>query len=138
MSNYTNQKAAIVSILQTNITKAKEVNDYAKTNPSGYPSIDVEFYDGSGAFADTNRNRRKRYFRITCKQERVKVGPKEAERIIGALVDQVISIFDNRTNLNLNNTADFAYPIPSKFGYISAPDIDVRSAEIIIEADSLE
>lgn len=138
MGTYTAQKAAIVSILKTNITTAKEVNNYEKRNPTGYPAINVTFYDGSGTFADTSRNRRKRYYRIICMQERVKVDADNAERILGAMVDQIISVFDNRTNLNLNNTADFAYPIPSKWGYINAPDIDVRTAEIIIEADTIE
>jgi hypothetical protein len=138
MSSYTTQKAAIVSILQTNITTAREVNNYAKRNPAGYPAINVENFDGSGAFADTGRNRRKRIYRITCMQERLKVGTSEAERILAAMVDQIITTFDNRANLNLNNTADFAYPIPSKWGYIQAPDIDVRTAEILLEADSLE
>lgn len=138
MSSFTAQKAAIVSILQTNISEAKAVYDYVERNPSGYPAIEVEFYDGSGVFADTGRNRRKRYYRIICMQERVNVGASEAERILGNLVDHVISVFDDRANLALNNTANFAYPIPSKWGYIQAPDIDVRSAEIIIAADTVE
>lgn len=138
MSTFTLQKAAIITILKANISTAKEVNDHVKRNPTGYPSIDVEFYDGNGVFADTGRNRRKRYYRITCKQERVKVTPSEAERILGNMVDQIITTFDSRTNLSLNNTCNFAYPIPSKWGYIQAPDIDIRTATIIIEADTLE
>lgn len=138
MSTYAAQKAAIVSILQTNITNAKVVYSYVEPNPSGYPAITVENYDGEGEFADTGRNRRKRVYRITCMQERVKVGASEAERILGAIVDQIISTFDSRTNLNLTNTCDFAYPIPSKWGYIAAPDIDVRTAEILLEAITLE
>lgn len=138
MSTYAAQKAAIVAILRANITKAKVVYDYTERNPSGYPCIMVENFDGSGAFADTSRNRRKRYYRITCMQERVKVGASEAERILTAMIDQMIGVFDSRTNLDLTNTADFAYPMPSKWGYIQAPDIDVRTAEIIIEADTLE
>lgn len=138
MSSYTNQKAAIVSILQTNITTANVVYNYIEPNPSGYPAIMVEYYDGQGEFADTGRNRRSRVYRITCMQERVKVGPKEAERILASLVDQIIGIFDDRTNLRLSNTCDFAYPIPSKWGYIQAPDIDVRTAEILLEAITLE
>jgi len=136
--NYTDQKAAIVNILQTNISQAKAVYGYSERNPSGYPAINVESYDGSGVFADTGRNRRKRIYRITCMQERTVVGAAEAERIINSLVDQIIGIFDDRQNIQLSNTANFAYPIPSKFGYIQAPDIDVRTAEILIEADTLE
>lgn len=135
---YTDQKAAIVSILRANISKANVIYDYIEPNPTGYPAITVESYDGTGEFADTGRNRRKRYYRITCQQERIKVGASNAESILTALVDQIVATFDSRTNLNLNNTAEFAYPIPSKWGYIQAPDVDVRVAEIIIEANSLE
>jgi hypothetical protein len=138
MSTNTLQKAAIVSILQANITDANVIYNYVETNPSGYPAINVEFYDGTGEFADTGRNRRKRIYRITCMQERVNVGASEAERILGAMQDQILSVFDNRTNITLNNTCDFAYPVPSKWGYIQAPDIDVRTVEILLEADKIE
>jgi hypothetical protein len=136
--NYTNQKAAIVSIIRTNITEAKVVYNFTERNPSGYPAVMVEFYDGSGEFADTGRNRRKRIYRIICMQERVNVGASEAERILGNLVDHLISVFDDRNNLNLTNTCNFAFPIPSKWGYIQAPDVDIRTAEVLIEADSIE
>ena len=125
---------AIVSIITANVPKTYEVNNYVKTNPGGYPSINVEYYDGSGEFADTQRNRREYIFRITVMQERVKVGASEAERITRALVDQMITVFDSRTNLQLSNTCDFAYPMPRKAGYINAPDIDVRTAEILLTA----
>lgn len=67
-------------------------------------------------------------------QERVITGAPEAERILRSLIDQILAIFDSRVNLNLNNSCNFAFPIPSKWGYVQAPDIDIRSAEIIIEA----
>lgn len=131
-------KSQIVSILQANITNANVVYSYVERNPSGYPSILVEYYDGQGEFADTGRNRRSRIYRITCMQERVKVGASESERILGAMVDQILGVFDNRTNITLNGSCEFAQPIPSKWGYIQAPDIDVRTAEILLEAVSLE
>lgn len=132
--SYSTIKPQIKSILETSVTKARVVYDYAEPNPSGYPAITVENYDGDGQFIDTGRNRRKYIFRITVMQERIKVGASEAERITGALVDQIISTFDDRTNITLNNTVIFANPIPSKWGYIQAPDVDVRTAEILLEA----
>lgn len=138
MSTYTNIKNQVISILQTNITKAKAIYDYVEPNPSGYPAINVDWFDGSGLFADTGRNRRKRILRITCQQERLSTTPQDAERILEGMADQIISVFDDRTNLNLNNSCNFAYPIPSKWGYIQTPDVDVRVVEILLEADSLE
>lgn len=137
MATYTVIGENIATILRTNITKAKVVYNYTETNPSGYPAINVEAYDGNGEFADTTRNRREFIFRITVMQERVKVKPAEAERITRSLVDQIIQTFDDRTNLTLGNSCDFAYPIPSKWGYINAPDIDVRTAEILLVAVAL-
>jgi hypothetical protein len=138
MSTYSNIKTQVVSILRTNITDAKAIYSYVERNPSGYPAINVDWSDGNAQFADTTRNRRKRILRITCMQERINVGPSEAERIMENMADQIIAVFDNRTNLSLNNAVDFALPIPSKWGYIQAPDIDVRTVEILLEANSLE
>lgn len=138
MSTYTEIGTQIEAIIWANITNVNYVYNYVETNPGGYPSISIEAFDGNGQFLDTSRNRRARMFRIICMQERVIVGASEAERIMRSLVDQIISTFDSRTNLNLNNSCDFAIPIPSKWGYVQAPDIDVRSAEIIIEATSAE
>lgn len=132
--SYTAIKPEIKSIIQTNITKARAVYDYAEPNPTGYPAITIENFDGEGEFIDTGRNRRKYIFRITVMQERIKVGVSEAERITAALVDQIISTFDDRANLTLNNSVIFANPIPSKWGYIQAPDVDVRTAEILLVA----
>jgi hypothetical protein len=129
MATYTN--------IGNQITTANNVNNYNRVNPPGYPAINVEAYDGNGVFADTTRNRREFIFRITIMQERVKVSHSEAERICRTLVDQVLSTFDNRTNFNLNNSCDFATPVPSKWGYIQSPEIDVRTAEVLLVAVAL-
>lgn len=134
MATYVNVGAQIEAIIRANITNVNFIYNYVETNPAGYPAISIEAYDGNGEFADTSRNRRSYMFRIICSQERLNVGAQNAENVMRALVDQVIGVFDDRTNLNLNNSCNFAFPIPSKWGYVQAPDIDVRSAEIIIEA----
>lgn len=134
---YATIKAQIKSIIQTNITTANVVYDYAEKNPTGYPAITIESYDGEGEFIDTGRNKRKYIFRILVMQERLNVSPSEAERITQALVDQLITIFDDRTNITLNNTVIFAMPIPSKWGYIQAPDVDIRTAEVLLEATTV-
>lgn len=134
MATYTNLGTQIKSIIQANVDKTNVVYDYVETNPSGYPAIMVEAFDGNGEFADTTRNKRSHIFRIIVQQERTVVGASEAERIMRSLVDQLISIFDSPDNKTLNNACIYALPIPSKWGYIQAPDIDVRSAEIILEA----
>lgn len=134
MGSYTSIGAQIESIIRANITNVNFVYGYVETNPGGYPSISIEAFDGNGQFADTGRNRRSYMFRIICMQERVITGAPEAERILRSLIDQILAIFDSRVNLNLNNSCNFAFPIPSKWGYVQAPDIDIRSAEIIIEA----
>jgi len=134
MATFASIGSEIESIIRASVTKNHVVYGYIERNPSGYPAINIDAYDGNGEFADTSRNRRSYIFRITVMQERLKVGAAEAERITRALVDEIISTFDSRTNITLNNTCDFAFPIPAKWGYIQAPDIDVRTAEILLEA----
>lgn len=134
MATYVNVGNQIEAVIRANITNVNYVYNYVETNPGGYPAVSIEAYDGNGEFADTSRNRRSYIFRIICSQERVTVGAEQAEAILRALVDQVIGVFDDRANLNLNNSCNFAFPIPSKWGYVQAPDIDVRSAEVLLEA----
>ena len=134
MSTYTEIGTQIEAILRANITNVNFIYNHVETNPGGYPSISIEAFDGAGQFLDTGRNRRTYIFRIICMQERVIVGANEAERIMRALVDQILGVFDDRANLNLNNSCNFCNPIPSKWGYVQAPEIDLRSAEIILEA----
>ena len=138
MGTYANIGTQIESIINTNITNVNYVYDYVETNPGGYPSISIEAFDGKGEFLNTSQNRRSFMFRIICSQERVKVGASEAERILRNLVDQVLATFDDRANLNLNNSCNYAFPVPSKWGYLQSPDIDVRSAEVIIEAVAVQ
>lgn len=133
MANYFTQiKAQLKTILQTS-TKAKVVYDYVEPKPSGYPAVIVTPFESTSEFLDTTRNREGYIFKFNVQQERVEIGASEAERIITSLVDEIISIFDSSNNFNIGNTVVFAHPVQTKWGYISAPDVDVRSCEITIE-----
>ena len=136
MSNFTSIKAAIVSILQANVstTSVNYVYDYANEAPDGYPSIDVTSNQLEGEFADTVRNRRDFTFSLLGKQERTTVGSSEAERIINKMADDLIAIFDSSTNLTLQNQTIFYEPIGAQFGYIQGPDIDIRTVDVTIKA----
>lgn len=134
MGTFVNIGNQIQSIVQAGVSKNNYVYNYAESNPGGYPAITIEAFDGSGTFLDTGRNRRSYIFRIICLQERIIVGAENAEQILRALEDEILALFDSRVNLTLNNSVNFAYPMPSKWGYIQAPDIDIRSVEIILEA----
>jgi len=134
MSNYYTQIGAqIVNLLQTS-TKVRNVYNYENTSPDGYPAICVTPSDGSATFLDTMRTRREFNFRVMCYQERLEATPQGAESTLVALVDEIISIFENLSSSNLNNTVVFADPISVKFGYLNVPDADVRTAEITLKA----
>lgn len=134
MATYANIGNQIESIIRVQVSNVNYVYPYARKNPEGYPAITIEGFDGDGEFADTSRNKRSFMFRLTVLQERLSVGENQAEIVVKGLIDQLLSTFDDRSNLTLNNSCIFAYPIPSKWGYIQAPDIDIRSAEIILTA----
>lgn len=131
---YSTIKAQIVSILQSQITKANYVYSYEERKPAGYPAITVTNYDGNGEFADTSRNRREYIFRILCMQEITETTMATAESSLADMIDQIITTFDSSTYYNLNNTCQFAIPAPSKWGYVQVPEIEVRSAEVILTA----
>lgn len=128
---YANIKAGLITIL-TQATKAKRVYDYEETKPVGYPCITVTPVEGESEFLDTQRVRRDFIYSVKLYQERVEVGASEAERILTALVDQVVEIFDSESNTTLNNTVIFVRPVKVKWGYLNVPDADVRSCEITL------
>jgi hypothetical protein len=128
---YADIKAGIVSAL-SQATKAKNIYDYENTKPAGYPAITVTPVDGEAEFLDTQRVRRDFIFSVKLYQERLEVGPSEAERIMTNLVDQAVSVFDNFSNTTLGNTVIFMKPVKVKWGYLAAPDADVRSCEITL------
>lgn len=121
----------IVAILN-GVSEIKYVYDYEEAEPSGYPCATVTPADQNASFADTSRNERHYIFSIKVKQERTSQGANKSENIMRGLVDSLVSTFD--ANYNLNNACNFAHPIPSRWFYQSAPDVDVRVAEIILEA----
>ena len=138
-------KAAIIDVLnQAALVNKNWVYTYEPTIPSGFPAISVTASDGDGKFADTQRNRRNYIFKIRCYQERQTVGTQgnlvpqaEAERILVELVDQLIAVFDNFQNYNLKSEVPnliFVTPVPSKWGYATAPNPDVRIADIMLNA----
>lgn len=138
MSHYiADVKAGIVSVL-TQSTKAKKVYDYEETKPQGYPCIMVTPLEGDSEFLDTMRYKWDFGFTLRCYQERLEVGASEAERILTALVDEVLSVFDTTTNSTLNNTVVFVKPAKYKFGYLQSPDADVRSCEITLVGEAAQ
>lgn len=134
---YADIKAGIVTLLQS-ATKAKVVYDYEETKPSGYPAITVTPMEGEAEFLDTIRVRRDFTFSVKIYQERLEATPSGAETIITNLVDQVISLCDDFSNTTLSNTVVFLLPVKTKWGYLAAPDADVRSCEITLIGEAAQ
>lgn len=134
---YADIKAGIVTVL-TSATKAKHVYDYEEVKPAGYPCITVTPIEGEAEFLDTTRVRRDFIFSVKIYQERIEVGASEAERIITNMVDQVIGLFDDFANTTLSNTVVFMKPVKTKWGYLAAPDADVRSCDITLIGEAAQ
>lgn len=130
-------KAGIVSVLQAS-TKVKNIYNFEQTKPGGYPAITVTSLEGNAEFLDTQRVRRDFSFSVKCYQERVEVGASEAERILTALVDEVVGIFDNFANTTLNNTVVYMKPVSMKWGYLNVPDADIRSCDITLIGEAAQ
>lgn len=134
---YTDIKAGIVLMLQ-NATKAKVVYDYEETKPSGYPCITVTPLEGEAEFLDTVRVRRDFTFSVRIYQERLEATPSGAESIITSMVDQILALCDDFSNTTLSNTVVFLLPVKTKWGYLQAPDADVRSCEITLIGEAAQ
>jgi hypothetical protein len=143
--SYTKLKASIIEVIeQSALIDPAFIYNYEPTQPGGFPAISVTALTGDGVFADTLRNRRNYILRIRCYQERDTVGDgsglvpqSEAERIMGNLVDSLIGIFDQYANFQLDNTVPglvFVQPIPSEWGYTQAPNANMRTADIKLNA----
>lgn len=134
MATFNNLVAQIKTLVQTATNlDPNNVYDYAATGISGYPAVRIYPADVNGSFSDVARNRRSYFIVIQVLQERQEQNQSESERIMRVLVDEIISIFDNRNNLTLNNACQFARPIPMKWGFDSSEQPDVRYANILIE-----
>ena len=143
---YGNIKAAIQEVInQATALNPEWVYLYEPTLPGGFPAVSITAFSGDGVFADTQRNKRNYILRIRCYQERQTVGSQqsglptqeEAERILTALVDQLIAVFDNFPNYNLDNQVQnlvYVKPVPSDWGYAAAPNVDMRIADIKLNA----
>lgn len=134
---YADVKAGIVTALQQ-ATNAKQVYNYEEVKPAGYPAITVTPSQGEGSFLDTMRVRRDFTFSVKVYQERVEVGASEAERIMTALVDQCLALFENSSNTTLSNTVVFTKPPKERWGYQPVPDADVRMCDITIVAEAAQ
>lgn len=142
-------EAAIIGLINNQVAVNPQwIYNYEPTKPAGYPAIAVVPADGTGVFADTQRNRRSYIFTVKVYQERQSIGSQdptlvpqqEAERVMRALVDSIIQVFDlyanyalAGSNLNVPGLV-FVKPIPSTWGYINSPDVDIRIANIRLEA----
>lgn len=134
MASFDNLVAQIKTLILTSTkVRAANVYDYAATNISGYPAVRIYPASVNGAFSDVARNRRSYFINIQVLQERSEKGESDSENIMRELVDELISIFDNRNNLTLNNACQFARPIPMSWGFDNPEQPDVRVANILIE-----
>lgn len=130
--------AAIINVIagSSKVDSSVAVFDYAKTNLSAYPCITVTPSDNTAQFGDTNRNQRSYIFSLRIYQERTKTGEKLSEQIMRQLADSLITLFDANPYLDNQRLSGrgFCRPIPSVWKYAQAEQIDVRVAEILLEA----
>jgi len=137
--SYVSLSSGIATVL-SQVSALKHVYEYEITQPDGYPCATVtpaEIVDN--AFLDSGRNRRSYVFSIKVMQERTRVSgstkpERDAERLLRELVDEIIQKFDDPANNTLSGACIFSFPIPAKWGYRQSPDVDVRIAEIMLQA----
>lgn len=105
-----------------------DVFDYAETALSNYPAVIVTSSDLSGQFADTSRNKDTFSFNILVLADRLNRA-KDVESTMRVLVDDIVTRLNNNTTIN-GNSNTFGKPVSIKWGYGSAPEPDMRIAQI--------
>lgn len=127
--------AAIVAKIQTSTNiNSSYVYDYAKSNLDGFPAVTVVPKDGSGDFADTQRNQRSYTFSIKVYQEQLEQNRNDSERIIRTIVDELMTMFDADGYLGQTlQGRGWSRPIPSTWDFILGENSVTRTAEILID-----
>lgn len=137
MSNYVSLSAAIKAKIQTSTTiDSAYVYDYAISKPGGYPAVTIVPSEMQAHFADTGRNERHWFFDVKVYQERIRAGEDAAERILRQTVDELITLFD--ADMTLGGACAFCRPIPARWAFVQAPDVDTRVASIMLECVAIQ
>jgi len=135
--SWVNIQPEIISVLE-GLTKIQEVHNYEKSQFRGYPAITVVPSENESDFEATQERQRVYAFRIRAyvesgsdAHEATGEGTKEADRILRAVMDDIVNEFDKPANARLNGQVLFIEPVPSIWEYDS--DRGLRYAEIILK-----
>ena len=131
-------KAALINKL-SGVGSLNGVYPYqiAQVTGGNYPFATITLKDGDGVFADTIRNKRKFRFQIDCFQERTVAGQGEqkAEVIVEAMLDEILTAFDNDTTLS--GLVKWVTPVSFNANYVDREVGDTRFCQVIVEAYAL-
>lgn len=115
----------------------KAAFDWETSNPDGkYPFATLTLREGSGEFASTFHNLRRRGFRIRVYQELSKIGqgPRMAESIQTAVIDELESALDMDTTLS--GVVKYVQPPRWRAAYVDR-EADTRVLDMEVDAFEL-
>lgn len=115
----------------------KAAFDWETSNPNGqYPYATLTLREGSGKFASTFHNLRKRGFRIRIYQELSKMGqgPQMAEDIATSVIDEIELALDMDTTLS--GVVKYVEPPSWRAMYVDR-ELDTRVLEMDVDAYEL-
>jgi len=112
-------KTEIQHLIDDNITTVQEVNKYYKTIFKGYPVVNIVFMGVENEFRSTAENLRTFHFRLQILEQVSQVPDgaiedvqmERAEKIIDAVVSDMIDIFDQKyDSSDMDSTITYGLP----------------------------
>lgn len=143
MADWESIQSEIITLLET-VSTVSEVSNYEKSSFSSFPAVTVVPADEESEFEANAERRRiyaftiRMYQEMFSQQQELAPGLKETDRILRAVVDDVVAIFDKPVNARFSGNADstaqkviMVEPVPSSWGYDT--ERNYRVATIILK-----
>jgi hypothetical protein len=125
---FSDMRTAIVAVITAEATKVKKVYRTDRSKFDGYPAVIVTPSENASDYGDSSMRQLDITFTVRAHQLIIKNGEDKADIVLDEVVDQLISIFNDKAVLT--PTAEWVFPAGGVWGYQERPDGQVRTAEI--------
>lgn len=139
MSSFVSIRDLIYAKMQTLTTiTSTNVKKYASENPEGFPCASVEMMGNESQSEDEVNNLRTYLYRVRIfvEMNREGIGQDGAEEVMGGILDEVVSAFDE--DYVLGGAIDNLDVVTVTTGYSEIASGLARTAEITLRATKLE
>lgn len=121
-------RTTILNTINSQATKIQAAHRTDRSRFDGYPAAIVTPSESEADYGTTSKDRRVYVFTVRVHQPIKDVGQDQADIVLEETLDELITIFSNKTVLG--SACDWVEPVPSVWGYQDREIGQVRVAEI--------